>query len=359
MLKRGNFSWHAVCLLPERVAHGTSSILVGAFTPRPDRCGGMWICFDNSPVAVIARRTLRRNPRREFSLNRRGGRRRRCTYSDKSRVRVGHSAAAFVGKAEQPASTQGPAEIAFVVDENRSTSLRSWEVVVANQRAVISQEAASCSWSLSPSKLSIDASGGEAKAVLTTEEYCAWELPSPVSWIAVAPDRGQGTAEITVRVSRNTGGTRTGNVRVSSAAIEVAQREAPPAPAPVPPASAPPAPVPPNPHPLPPPPRLNRRCRRPPRCRLRPPRRRLRPPPPPHACTFAVGPIRFADVFATATTLKVDVTTQAGCTWVAQSEAEWLRVPGDAKSGSGRVEVTVSPNAGATRRRQSWWPART
>ena len=90
-------------------------------------------------------------------------------------------------KLTQPATLQGPAEIAFVVDENRSTLLRSWELLVADQRAVISQEAASCTWSLSPSKLSIDASGGDAQVVLTTEEFCAWELPSPVSWIGVVP----------------------------------------------------------------------------------------------------------------------------------------------------------------------------
>ena len=146
--------------------------------------------------------------------------------------------------------------------------LRSWEVVVGDQRAVISQEAAACTWSLSPAKLSMDASGGDAQAVLTTQEFCSWELPSPVSWVALDPERGQGTAEITVRVSRNTGGARTGTVRVSSAAIEVAQREAAPAPAPVPPAPTPPVPPEPEPTPPlppspPPPPVIPRRFRHP------------------------------------------------------------------------------------------------
>src|SRR5688572_26953657 len=91
-------------------------------------------------------------------------------------------------KVSQPVTPQGSAEIAFSVDENRSTSLRSWEVVVNDQRALVSQDAATCTWSLSPAKLSMGATGGEAQAVLTTEDYCSWELPSPAAWIAVTPE---------------------------------------------------------------------------------------------------------------------------------------------------------------------------
>ena len=233
-------------------------------------------------------------------------------------------------KLSQPASLQGSAEIAFVVDENRSTSMRSWEVVIGDQRAVISQEAATCTWSLSPAKLSIDASGGDAEALLTTQEFCSWTSPSPVSWIALIPERGQGTTEITVRVSRNNGGARRANVRVSSAAIDVAQREAPGAQVPVPPAE--PEPPPPQPPVIPPP------VPEPPGV-----------PPPVPGCTFVVAPIRFTDVVATAATLQVDVTTQGECTWSSQSAVEWLRVSGNTKTGSGRVDVSVLANAGAPR----------
>jgi hypothetical protein len=226
-------------------------------------------------------------------------------------------------KLSQPVTPQGSAEIAFVVEENRSTSLRSWEVVVADQRALISQEAAVCTWSLSPAKISIGATGGDAQVILKTEDFCSWELPAPASWIAVTPERGQGPAEITVRVSRNTGSARTEKVNVSSAAIEVAQRDAPPVSAPGP-APVPRPPVPPEPEPTPEP-----------------------PPPPP--CTFNVASVSFTDIAATGSALQVDVTTQSGCAWTSQSGVDWLRVPGDTKTGSGRVEVSVSPNVGSAR----------
>ena len=146
-------------------------------------------------------------------------------------------------KLSQPAATQGPADIAFVVEENQSTALRLWEVVVADQRAVVSQDAATCRWSLSPAKMSFDAAGGDAQALLETQEFCSWQLPKPAAWITMDPDRGQGTVEMTVRVSRNTGGARTERVSVSNAAIDVVQREAPVPPSPVPPAPEPPEPL--------------------------------------------------------------------------------------------------------------------
>jgi all-beta uncharacterized protein len=239
-------------------------------------------------------------------------------------------------KLSQPVTPQGSAEIAFIVEENRSTSLRSWEVVVNDQRALISQDAAICTWSLSPAKISIGATGGDAQAVLTTEDFCSWELPAPASWIAVTPERGQGTAEITVRVSRNTGSARTEKVNVSSATIEIAQRDAPPAPAPVPPVPVPPAPVPPAPAPRPPEPPAPE-----------PPA--SEPAPPPSPCTFSVASVSFTDIAATGSSLHVDVKTEAGCAWTSQSGVEWLRVPGDTKTGSGKVEVDVSANSGSAR----------
>jgi hypothetical protein len=233
-------------------------------------------------------------------------------------------------KLSKPVTPQGSAEIAFSVEENRSTSLRSWEVVVNDQRVRISQEAAICTWNLSPAKISMGANGGETPAVLATEDFCSWEVPTPASWIAVTPERGQGTAEITLRVSRNTGSARTGKVNVSSASIEVVQRDAPTAPEPAPQPPAPPAPEPPAPEPAPEPPAPE-------------------PVPPPPPCTFNVASVSFTEIAAAGSAVRVDVTTQAGCAWTSQSGVEWLRVPGDTKSGSGTVEVSVLPNGGSAR----------
>lgn len=233
-------------------------------------------------------------------------------------------------KLSQPQTTQGPAEISFVVEENRSTSLRSWELVIADQRALISQEAALCTWSISPAKISVDAAGGEAQAILATEEFCTWELPKAASWITMTPDRGRGQTEITVHVSRNNGSNRTEKVSVSTAVIEVAQREAP---APTVPSPAPPPATPPKPAPQPPP---------------------APPIPPvvqdtPAPCIFVVEKIQFTDVIADGSSVRVDVKTEAGCTWTSQSGVDWLSVPSETKTGPGRVDVRVLANSGPAR----------
>ena len=101
-------------------------------------------------------------------------------------------------KLSQPVTPQGSAEIAFIVEENRSTSLRSWEVVVNDQRALISQEAAICTWSLSPAKdLSWRDGRRRAGGPDNGGVLLCGNCRHAASWIAITPDRGQGTTEIT------------------------------------------------------------------------------------------------------------------------------------------------------------------
>lgn len=228
---------------------------------------------------------------------------------------------------------QGPAELSFIVDENRSTSLRSWELVVADQRKVISQDAALCTWSVSPAKISVDAAGGEVEATLTTEEFCSWELPKMASWVTMTPDRGQGRREIAIRVSRNTGSSRTQKISVSTAVIEVAQAAAP---APAGPGPVPPPPPPPNSDPAPPAP---------------PPSEPIPPvvTDPQPSCAFVLQSVRFTDIAAAGASLRVDVKTESGCTWTAQSAIDWLLVPSDTKTGSARIDVRVLANSGPAR----------
>ena len=61
------------------------------------------------------------------------------------------------------------------------------------------------------------------------------------------------------------------------------------------------------------------------------------------------GLVSFTDVPSNASSLRVRVTTQAGCTWTSQSGVDWLSVPGDMKSGDGRVDVRVLANTGPAR----------
>src|SRR5688572_1366758 len=233
-----------------------------------------------------------------------------------------------------PTTGQGPADLAFSVPPNRSTSPRSVGVSVGDQRATISQEAATCPWNVSPSEVVMGAAGGDRTVKLSTEDFCSWVVTSRESWVAIASDsNGKGNADIILRIAANEGPERTASVEVPGGTVTVRQREGTPPPAVPPPpvVTPPPVVVPPAPAPAPPEPT--------------PP-----PPPPPVPCTFQLAPTEFNDVLFSGSSLQVDVTTQAGCTWSAASNATWATISsGTNGTGSGRVQLSVAENTGAAR----------
>jgi hypothetical protein len=235
---------------------------------------------------------------------------------------------------------QGPAEISFSVEPNRSTSPRALELTVSGQRTVISQQAAICHWTVSPVEMVIGPEGGEKTVKLATEEFCSWAMSPSQPWIAIAPDlAGTGSAELTLRIARNEGDERSAIVEVPGGTISVRQREAVVTPPPVPP--RPPASTPPPAMPLPPdaPPPVVPPVPLPPVVVT-----------PGVACTYDVNPPVVSDVAATGTLINVDVTSQAGCDWSAASSVVWIGVAtGNSGTGSGRVGFSVAENSGAAR----------
>ena len=258
-------------------------------------------------------------------------------------------------KLTRPSTPQGPAELPFAADANRSTSPRTWEVVVGDQRAAIVQSAATCPWTATPRELTVAASGGDVKTALVTEEFCSWQIGPRPSWLRATPDRGEGAREIIFSVDRNTGAPRSERIAIGGATVEVSQREAPPAtvppsvpvppesgpsPSPAPPTPAPPSPTPtpaPEPTPTPVPPSA-------------PPPTPTPPAPTPPPCTYQVTPMTVNDVLFSGEAKQIEVTTQAGCTWSAASAVTWVAVSSPtSNTGSGRVELMVAENTAGAR----------
>ena len=307
-------------------------------------------------------------------------------------------------------NSQGALELTFSVVPNRSTESRSGEVVIADERVRISQEAATCDTTIAPAQFSLASSGGEATARLTTEDFCTWDVASPHRWIAASPERGQGTADIKFTVLENSGDKRRATVRVGAVTVEIEQREAPPpptaprppqrpspdpAPAPVPeptppapappspmppsplppapqptppPATPPPAPVPPAPPPPapqpPPPPATPPPVPVPPPAPVPPPSPAPQPPPPATpppvpvppptpvppqpACTYSVSPLRF-EVGRKSRRVEISVVTQPSCELRVTSDAVWVEVSPTLTTGSGKVVLEIDENRGERR----------
>ena len=244
-----------------------------------------------------------------------------------------------------PTTRQGAAELSFSVQPNRSTSARAVEVSIGDQRATISQEAATCPWNVSPSEVVIGPGGGDRTLKLSTEDFCSWVVASRDSWVAIQSEsNGKGNADVTLRIAPNDGAQRIASIDVPGGTVTVRQREAPPPPpVPPPPVVTPPPVVIPPPSTPPPP-------QGPPEPTPPAPTPPPTPTPPPVVCTFQVVPTAFENVASSGGSLQVDVVTQTGCAWSAASNTAWLSIVNGANGTSnGRVEVTVAENTGAAR----------
>lgn len=147
---------------------------------------------------------------------------------------------------------QGDGAIAYRVQPNGDPVERSGGIAVNDQLASISQQAAPCTYTVSPGNTTVGAAGDDVMVSVGTHSVCAWRVEPHASWISASPLEGRGNANVRLSVARNDGGSRSANVGVAGQNVAVTQQSAATPPGP-PPAPLPPAPTPPAP-PIPPPP---------------------------------------------------------------------------------------------------------
>jgi hypothetical protein len=155
---------------------------------------------------------------------------------------------------------------------------------------------ATCTYSLSPTSLSIGAAGGAGSVTVSTAGTCTWEGRSNVPWITAAGGpavTGPGTFTFTVAAAPDSG-TRAGTLTVASQTVTVTQQG--------------------------------------------------------QSCALTLlPPGRSFD--ALGGTAAFDVTAAPGCAWTSAATASWLTlVSGQAGTGNGTVTYAVAPNAEASSR---------
>lgn len=136
--------------------------------------------------------------------------------------------------------------------------------------------------------------GGTGRLTVTTNRECTWNAKADASWITVAPDNGQGEAQLTYTVAANRSSSeRTGQITVNDRRVQVTQAGSP--------------------------------------------------------CQFAISPGSL-EVGAEAGRHVVSVTAAAGCAWTAESRAPWIAVAdGRSGSGNGQVALEIGANGGGER----------
>jgi hypothetical protein len=201
-----------------------------------------------------------------------------------------------------PTSGQGESSITLTANSNPQGTARNGNVSINNNQVAVTQAASPCTFSVSPTSVTIPAAGRAVNVEVTTLIGCGWNTSSPVSWVTLSNASGTGTNDVTLTAGPN-GNTspRSTTVTIAGRSVSVTQ-DATPAPTPSPSPTPTPTPKPTDPT--------------------------LPSPQPPPSCTYSLDPaIRIFKAKGGGGTVKV--TTAKGCPWTATSGVDWVEVKGD------------------------------
>jgi hypothetical protein len=198
---------------------------------------------------------------------------------------------------------QGDGTVTYRVASNSDPVMRRGTIDVNTISIAVSQEAAPCRFTVTPSPTAVGGAGGDVAIQVQANAVCRWTAASEVPWIRVtAGASGQGDGSVAITVEANPGAQRSGRVIVAGTPVVVEQSDG----------------------------------------------RGQRPPAP--GCSYSIQP-GAQTIAAAGGTGTIDVTASAStCAWTAVSSAAWLTIAGGASAtGSGRVTFNVAGNLGASR----------
>ena len=122
-----------------------------------------------------------------------------------------------------PTSGQGAGVLSVALAANVRPSPRSASVVVNDSTIVLRQEPAPCRFELSHQGMRFGAEGGRTTVRISTIDGCEWRASGATEWLAVVPPAGSGTAAVDIEASRNTGIERTVTLTIAGSAVTVIQ----------------------------------------------------------------------------------------------------------------------------------------
>jgi hypothetical protein len=189
-------------------------------------------------------------------------------------------------------AASGNGTVRFTVLQNTGGS-RTGTITAAAQAFTIRQDGA-CTFTVSPSSISIGDRGGESAVDVNGGADCEWTATSDSPWLEVASAaRGKGNGTVKLKVSRNEGTARTGRATVGGRTVTVSQES---------------------------------------------------------GCAIQVRGKQEIDVNRGGGDRSVDVRAGDACAWTASSNVAWIRITRGATGvGDGTVEFNVDRNRGDRR----------
>ena len=122
-----------------------------------------------------------------------------------------------------PAGGQGDGTVRFTVAPNAGGQTRAAAITVGDQVFQVTQQAAPCRYSVSPSSVNLPAAGGSAAIQVATA--CSWTATAAASWITITSGTsGTGEGAVAFTVGANPGAApRTATLTVGDQTVTVTQ----------------------------------------------------------------------------------------------------------------------------------------
>ena len=186
------------------------------------------------------------------------------------------------------ASGNGDGTVSFSAAANTLTQQRTGTLTIAGQTFTVNQDAAGCSFSISPTSQSVAAAGANGSATVTTTSGCTWTATSNTAWITItagATGSGAGSTSFTVAPSTSSA-QRTGTLTIAGRLFNVTQAA--------------------------------------------------------NTCTYTLTPAS-RSLTGAGGSGTFTVATASGCAWAATTGQSWISVSGSGTA-SGSASYTVQPN---------------
>ena len=119
------------------------------------------------------------------------------------------------------ASGSGSGTVTYSVAPNASTQSRLGGLTIAGQIVTVIQAGASCSFSVSPTSMSVEAEGATGSAAVTAPSGCNWTAVSNASWLTFTGETsGSGNGTVAYAVAANTASsTRMGALMIAGRSV--------------------------------------------------------------------------------------------------------------------------------------------
>ncbi|MCW5977378.1 MAG: DUF2341 domain-containing protein [Bryobacteraceae bacterium] len=195
-------------------------------------------------------------------------------------------------------SGSGNGSVGYSVQANPATSSRQGTLTIAGQTFTVTQQAAACSYSISPTQINAGSGAASGSVAVTASSGCAWTASSNAGWISITSgESGSGNGSVGYSVQANaTTSSRQGTLTIGGQTFTVTQQGDS------------------------------------------------------SSCAYGISPGQ-VNVAADATTGSVAVTAASGCAWTASSNAAWISITsGSSGSGNGNTGYSVQANGTSSSR---------